>query len=154
MSRENILATLTCGRAKMPIIEQAITDKKVSTKQCKIRNNITLTEQNMKLSVTTTKIPTKKSSHQGRSIKKIFLKFSQNSHGNTFARVSFLIKLQFSACNFIKRKTLTLVFQSEFCKLVNMWIFKNPFLQNSSGGCSFNDNNENCTEYFTNITKA
>ena len=37
--------------------------------------------------------------------------------------VSFLIKLQASACNFVKKETLAQVFSSEFYK-----IFKNTFL--------------------------
>ena len=38
---------------------------------------------------------------QGCSVKKVFLEISQNSQENTCARVSFLIKLQAEACNFI-----------------------------------------------------
>ena len=50
-------------------------------------------------------------------IKKVFLKISQNSQENTCARVSFLIKLQASACNLIKKETLAQVFSCEFCKI-------------------------------------
>ena len=46
---------------------------------------------------------------------KVFLRISQNSQGNTFARVSFLI-------NFINKETLAQVLSCEFCK-----IFKNIF---------------------------
>ena len=56
------------------------------------------------------------------SVKKLFLKILQNVHENTCARVSFLIKLQVEACNFIKKETLAQVFFCEFCK-----IFKNSF---------------------------
>ena len=35
---------------------------------------------------------------------KVFMEVSQNSQGNTCARVSFLIKLQAEACNFIKKR--------------------------------------------------
>ena len=42
---------------------------------------------------------------QGSSVKKE--RFSQNSQENICAKVSFLIKLQASACNFIKKETLT-----------------------------------------------
>ena len=35
--------------------------------------------------------------------KKVFLEVSQNSQENTCAIVSFLLKLQASACNFIKK---------------------------------------------------
>ena len=54
--------------------------------------------------------------------KKVFLKISQNLQENTCARVSFLIKLQVEACNFIKIETLAQVFSSEFSKG-----FKNVF---------------------------
>ena len=36
---------------------------------------------------------------------------------NTCAIVSFLIKLQFEACNFIKKETLAQVFSCEFCEI-------------------------------------
>ena len=63
----------------------------------------------------------------GCSVKKMFLKILQNSDENTYARVSFLIKLQAEACNFIKRETLTQVFSCEFCN-----IFKNTFLERTT----------------------
>ena len=40
------------------------------------------------------------------SLKKVSLEISQNSLENTYARVSFLIKLQAEAFNFIKKGTL------------------------------------------------
>ena len=52
----------------------------------------------------------------------MFLKISQDSQENTCARVSFLIKLQVSVCNFIKKETLAQVFSCEVCKN-----FKNTF---------------------------
>ena len=61
------------------------------------------------------------------SVKKVFLEISQNSQKNTCARVSFSIKLQTEACNFIKRATLAQVFSFEFCEHL--------FLQNTPGGC-------------------
>ena len=63
-----------------------------------------------------------RSSHQGCSVRNVFFKISQNSQENTCARVSFLIKLQASAFNFIKKETLAQVFSSEFFE-----IFKNSF---------------------------
>ena len=36
---------------------------------------------------------------------------------NTCARVSFLIKLQVEACNFIKKETLAQVFSCKFCEI-------------------------------------
>ena len=44
--------------------------------------------------------------------KNVFLEILQNSQENTCARVSFLIKLQESPCNFIKKRTSALVFSS------------------------------------------
>ena len=44
------------------------------------------------------------------SAKKMFVKVLQNSQENTCTRVSFLIKLQALACNFIKKETLVQVF--------------------------------------------
>ena len=57
-----------------------------------------------------------RSSHQRCYAKKLFLKISQNSQENNCARVSFLIRLQASACSFIKKETLTEVFSCEYCK--------------------------------------
>ena len=58
-------------------------------------------------------------------IKKVFLEISQNSHENTCARVSFLIKLQ--ACNVIKKETLAQVFSCEFCEIPkNAFSYRTP----------------------------
>ena len=51
------------------------------------------------------------------SAKKVFLEIWQNSQENTCIRISFLIKLQAKACNFIKKETLTQVFPCEFCEI-------------------------------------
>ena len=59
------------------------------------------------------------------SVKKVFLKISQNSQENTCARASFLIKLQASVCNFIKKETLAQVFSCEFCE-----VFKKSMVEN------------------------
>ena len=45
---------------------------------------------------------------------KMFLEISQNSQENTRA---FLMKLQASACNFIKKEALSQVFPCEFCEI-------------------------------------
>ena len=50
-------------------------------------------------------------------MKKVFLEISQNSQENTYARVSFVIKLQASASNFILKKALALDFFREFCEI-------------------------------------
>ena len=56
-------------------------------------------------------------------LKKVFLTILQNSQEDTCARVSFLIKLQASACNFMKKETLAQVFSCEFCKIVKNTFF-------------------------------
>ena len=45
---------------------------------------------------------------------KLIMEISQNPQENICVKVSFLIKLQAEACNFIKRKTLEQVFSCEF----------------------------------------
>ena len=45
------------------------------------------------------------------------LEISQNSQENTCGRVSFLIKLQAEACNFIKKETLAQMFSCDFCEI-------------------------------------
>ena len=52
----------------------------------------------------------------------MFLEISENLQENTCASVSFLIKLQASACNYIKKEAQAQVFFCEFCE-----IFKNTF---------------------------
>ena len=59
-----------------------------------------------------------RSSHRWCSIKKIFSKSSQISQENTCAWISFLVKLQASAFNFIKKETLAQVFSCEFCEIL------------------------------------
>ena len=54
---------------------------------------------------------------QRSSVKMVFLEILQNSQENTCARVSFLIKLQAPACNFIQKETLVQVFSSKFCEI-------------------------------------
>ena len=41
----------------------------------------------------------------------------QKTQENTCARVSFLLKMQAEACNFIKKETLVKVLSCEFCKI-------------------------------------
>ena len=74
------------------------------------------------------------------SVKKVFLKISRNSPENTCPRASFLIKLQASACNFIKRETLTATLLKERlwhrCFPVNFAKFlRTPVFIEQSGGC-------------------
>ena len=55
-------------------------------------------------------------------LKIMFLNISHNPQENICGRVSFLIKLEASACNFMKKETLAQVFSCEFCE-----ISKTPF---------------------------
>ena len=59
-----------------------------------------------------------RNSHQGCSVRKgVFRNFETFTGKHSCARVSFLIKLQPSASNFIKKDTLAQVFSSEFCEV-------------------------------------
>ena len=74
-----------------------------------------------------------KSVGQRCSVKNVFLKISSNSQENTCARVSFLLKLQASVCNFIKKETVAQLFSCEFSE-----IFKELLsLQNNCSGCFY-----------------
>ena len=57
------------------------------------------------------------------SVKNVFLEILQNSQENNCARVSFLIRLQASARNFIKKETLAQVFSCEFCEILKKTFF-------------------------------
>ena len=62
------------------------------------------------------------------SIKKIFLKNSQNSQENTFARVSFLVKMQAWPETLLKKRFWLRYFPASFAKFL-----RTPFLKNSPG---------------------
>ena len=60
-------------------------------------------------------------------MKKVFLEISQNSQENSCVRVSFLINLQASPSNFIKKETLAQVFSCEFCEISkNNFFYRTP----------------------------
>ena len=59
--------------------------------------------------------------------KEVFLEISQNSQENTYVRVSFLIKLQASGRNFIKKETLAHVLSCEFCEISKSTFFTEHF---------------------------
>ena len=67
--------------------------------------------------------PAYRRSHRKCSVRKGFSEISQNSQENSSARVSFLIKLEASACNFIKKETLVQVFSSDFYEISNNIFF-------------------------------
>ena len=63
------------------------------------------------------------------SVKKVILEVPQNLQESTCARFSFLIKLQASACNFIKKEALEQVFFCEFCEFSrNIFFYKTPLV--------------------------
>ena len=63
------------------------------------------------------------------SVKKVFLEILQNLQKNTCVKVSFLITLQVSACNFIKKETLAQVFSRKFCEISkNSFSYRTPVM--------------------------
>ena len=60
----------------------------------------------------------------------MFLEKLQNSQENTYARVSFLIKLQAPPATLLKKRLWRWCFPANFSKFL-----RTPFLQNTSGGC-------------------
>ena len=61
------------------------------------------------------------------SVKKIFLEIAQKSQENTCAKVSFLIKLQASGLQPIKKETLAQVLSCEFCEISkNTFSYRTP----------------------------
>ena len=68
-----------------------------------------------------------RSNHRGCSIKKLFLKISQNSQENTCVGVSFLTMLHALVCNFTEKEMLPQLFSCEFCEILST-----PSLQNTS----------------------
>ena len=69
-----------------------------------------------------------RSSHQRCSVRKGALSNIANSQEGTCVRVSFLIKLQLQACNFIEKRLWHRCFPVSFAKVLRI-----PFLQNTSG---------------------
>ena len=78
-----------------------------------------------------------KSSQRRCSAKKVLLEISQNSHEKTCTRVSFLMKLQFLACNFIKKETVAQVFSCEFYEISKNTIFTEHLWATASTKCYF-----------------
>ena len=77
----------------------------------------------------------------------MFLETSQNPQKNTCARVSFLIQLQASACNFIKKETLAQVFHCEFCKISkNTFSYRTPSVTASTFKLSISSKIESCLD--------
>ena len=61
------------------------------------------------------------------SVNKVFLEISQYSQKNICARVSFSIKLQAKANNFIEKETPTQMFCCEFCEILkNIFSYRTP----------------------------
>ena len=79
---------------------------------------------------------------RGVLCKKVFLEISQNSQGNTCARVSFLIKLQSLqalACNFIKKRFRHKCFPLHFAKFL-----RTPFYMTLVDDCFYAQELCNC----------
>ena len=59
----------------------------------------------------------------------VFIEILQNSQESTYARVSFLIKLQVLSLQFTKEETLTQVFYCEFCEISrNTFPYRTPLV--------------------------
>ena len=92
---------------------------------CSIRAETNLWEQSFKIGKTKFCLRFKSQKNteeteavaQKCSVKKVFLEILQNSQENTYARGFFLIKLQASACNLIKKEALVQLFSSEFYEI-------------------------------------
>ena len=67
--------------------------------------------------------------------KKVFLKISKHSQGNTFVRVFSLIQLQGPACNFIKKETLAQVFSCKLCETFKSTFFTKHLWATASVYC-------------------
>ena len=70
------------------------------------------------------------------SVKKVFLKISQNSQENTCARVSCSINCRPQAYNFVKKETLGQVFSCEFCEISKNTFFHRTLLVAASDICN------------------
>ena len=66
-------------------------------------------------------------------LEKVFLEISQNSHENTCARASFLIKLQAEPATLLKKKLWQRCFPVNFAEFL-----RTNFLQNTPGDCFCN----------------
>ena len=77
------------------------------------------------------KMKCQKAATEGVLLKKVFLEISQNSHENTCARDSFLIKLQ-ALSNFIKKEPLAQVFSCKFCEISKNTFFIEHLLTTAS----------------------
>ena len=63
----------------------------------------------------------------------MLLQILHNSQENTCAKISFLIKLQEKACNFIIKETLAQVFSCKFCEISkNTFFYRIPLVAASS----------------------
>ena len=62
----------------------------------------------------------------------MFLEISQHPQENTCTRVSFSIKLQAEAYNFIKKETLAQVFSCEFCEISKNTFFTEHLWETAS----------------------
>ena len=75
--------------------------------------------------------------------------YEKRAFKNTCAGVSFLIKLQVEACNFIKKDVLTEVYSYEFCKIFKNTFFTEHFQMTASMHYQFHfiEGHKNCECY-------
>ena len=73
------------------------------------------------------------------SVKKVFLKISQNPQETTYTRFSFIIKLQAQAYNFIKKETLTQVLSCEWFYKISKNTFLAEHIPVTASGVVFNN---------------
>ena len=83
--------------------------------------------------VYTAVVITSGNNHQGCSVRKGVLRNFAKFTGNTWARVSFLIKLQAKACNFIKKEALEQKLSCEFYDISKNTLFTEHLRTTASG---------------------
>ena len=126
------------GHQKSVWIRHCLTERTVSFFQKDFHKNVKM----LVVSILKTKFGLMRNTFKSEAVvrrwcvKKVFLEISQKSQENTCLRVSFLIKLQAKAYNFIKNETLAQVFSCEFCEISKKTFFHRSHLVAASIKCS------------------
>ena len=79
--------------------------------------------ENLQILVLFTHARATETDYQSCSVKKVFLKISQNSPENACAKASFLVKLQAKTCNFLKKETLVQLLSGEYWEISQEHLF-------------------------------
>ena len=79
-----------------------------------------------------------RSSHQRCSLRKGFLRNFTKFAGKHLCQSLFLIKLQASVCNFVKKETLAQVLSYEFCEISKNTFFTEYLWATASAFCMHN----------------